>query len=121
MVEVVAEEEITTIKGGVAMIIAEEEVIRTTITIGVEVETLVMASMILKEADSTTAMASKEDETTSTRVEEDMGADKSREQERLSPRRILVGHKKDSDWNSHELIVYLHTLLTSRADVSFCK
>ena len=60
VVEVVAEEEITTIKGGVAMIIAEEEVIRTTITIGVEVETLVMASMILKEADSTTAMASLE-------------------------------------------------------------
>ena len=121
VVEVAVEEEITTTKGGVAMIIAEEEVIRTTITIGVEVETLVMASMILKEADSTTAMASKGDETTSARVEEDMGADKSRKQERLSPRRILVGHKKDSDWNTHELIVYLHTLLTSRADVLFCK
>ena len=121
VVEVAVEEEITTTKGGVAMIIAEEEVIRTTITIGVEVETLVMASMILKEADSTTAMASKGDETTSARVEEDMGADKSRGQERLSLRRILVGHKKDSDRNSLELIVYLHTLLTSRADVLFCK
>ena len=121
VVEVVAEVEITTTKVEAAMIIVEEEVIRTTITTGVEVGILVMASMILKEADSTTAMASKEDETTSARVEEDMGADKSREREKLSPRRILEGHKKDSDRNSLELIVYLHTLLASRADVLFCK
>ena len=120
-VEVVEEAEITPIKAEVAMIIVEEEVIRTTITTGVEVGTLVMASMILKEADSTTAMASKEDGTTSARVEEDTGADKSREREKLSPRRILVGHKKDSDQSSLELIVYLHTLLASRADVLFCK
>ena len=121
VVEVVAEVEITTTKVEAAMIIVEEEVIRTTITTGVEVGILVMASMILKEVDSTTAMASKEDETTSARVEEDMGADKSREREKLSPRRILEGHKKDSDRNSLELIVYLHTLLGSRADVLFCK
>ena len=120
-VEVVAEVEITTTKGGAAMKIVEEEVIRTAITTGVEDGILVMASMILKEADSTTAMASKEDEATSARVEEDMGADKSREQEKLSPRRILEEHKKDNDRNSLELIVYLHTLLMSRADVLFCK
>ena len=95
--EVVEEVEITIIKGEVAMIIVEEEVIRTTITTGVEVGTLVMASMILKEADSTIAMASKEDGTTSARVEEDTGADKSRELEKFSQRRILVGPKKDSD------------------------
>ena len=120
-VEVVAEVEITTTKGGAAMKIVEEEVIRTAITTGVEDGILVMASMILKEADSTTAMASKEDVATSARVEEDMGADKSREREKLSPRRISEGHKKDSDRNSLELIVYLHTLLMSRADVLFCK
>ena len=95
--EVVEEVEITIIKGEAAMIIAEGEVIRTTITTGVEVGTLVMASMILKEADSTIAMASKEDGTTSARVEEDTGADKSRELEKFSQRRILVGPKKDSD------------------------
>ena len=120
-VEVVAEVEITTTKGGAAMKIVEEEVIRTAITTGVEDGILVMASMILKEADSTTAMASKGVEATSARVEEDMGADKSREREKLSPRRISEGHKKDSDRNSLELIVYLHTLLMSRADVLFCK
>ena len=120
-VEVVAEVEITTTKGGAAMKIVEEEVIRTAITTGVEDGILVMASMILKEADSTTAMASKEDEATSAPAEEDMGADKSREQEKLSPRRISEEHKKDSDRNSLELIVYLHTLLMSRADVLFCK
>ena len=120
-VEVVAEVEITTTKGGAAMKIVEEEVIRTAITTGVEDGILVMASMILKEADSTTAMASKEDEATSARVEEDMVADKSREREKLSPRRISEEHKKDSDRNSLELIVYLHTLLMSRADVLFCK
>ena len=120
-VEVVAEVEITTTKGGVAMKIVEEEVIRTAITTGVEDGILVMASMILKEADSTTAMASKGVEATSARVEEDMVADKSREREKLSPRRISEGHKKDSDRNSLELIVYLHTLLMSRADVLFCK
>ena len=120
-VEVVEEVEITTTKAEVAMIIVGEEVIRTTITTGVEVGTLVMASMILKEADSTIAMASKEVGTTSARVEEDTGADRSREREKLSPRRTLVGHKKDSDQSSLELIVYLHTLLASRADVLFCK
>ena len=120
-VEVVAEVEITTTKGGAAMKIVEEEVIRTAITTGVEDGILVMASMILKEADSTTAMASKEVEATSARVEEDMVADKSREREKLSPRRISEEHKKDSDRNSLELIVYLHTLLMSRADVLFCK
>ena len=120
-VEVVAEVEITTTKGGAAMKIVEEEVIRTAITTGVEDGILVMASMILKEADSTTAMASKGVEATSARVEEDMVADKSREREKLSPRRISEGHKKDSDRNSLELIVYLHTLLMSRADVLFCK
>ena len=120
-VEVVAEVEITTTKGGAAMKIVEEEVIRTAITTGVEDGILVMASMILKEADSTTAMASKGVEATSARVEEDMGADKSREREKLSPRRISEEHKKDSDRNSLELIVYLHTLLMSRADVLFCK
>ena len=120
-VEVVEEAEITPIKAEVAMIIVEEEVIRTTITTGVEVGILVMVSMILKEVDSTTAMASKEDGTTSARVEEDTGADRSREREKLSPRRILVGHKKDNDQSSLELIVYLHTLLASRADVLFCK
>ena len=120
-VEVVAEVEITTTKGGAAMKIVEEEVIRTAITTGVEDGILVMASMILKEADSTTAMASKGVEATSARVEEDMVADKSREREKLSPRRISEEHKKDSDRNSLELIVYLHTLLMSRADVLFCK
>ena len=120
-VEVEAEVEITTTKGGAAMKIVEEEVIRTAITTGVEDGILVMASMILKEADSTTAMASKGVEATSARVEEDMGADKSREREKLSPRRISEEHKKDSDRNSLELIVYLHTLLMSRADVLFCK
>ena len=119
--EVVAEVEITIIKGEAAMIIVEEEVIRTTITTGVEVGILVMVSTTPKEADSTTAMASKGAVTTSARVEEDMGADKSREREKLSPRRTSVGHKKDSDRNSLELIVYLHTLLASRADVLFCK
>ena len=97
VVEVVVEEEITTTKGEEAMIIVEEEVIRTTITTGVEVGILVMVSMILKEVDSTTAMASKGDVTTSAPVEEDTGADKSRELEKFSQRRILVGHKKDSD------------------------
>ena len=95
--EVAAEVEITIIKGEVAMIIVEEEVIRTTIAVGVEVGILVMVSMILKEVDSTTAMASKGDATTSAPVEEDTGADKSRELEKFSQRRILVGHKKDSD------------------------
>ena len=95
--EVAAEVEITIIKGEVAMIIVEEEVIRTTIAVGVEVGILVMVSMILKEVDSTTAMASKGDATTSAPVEEDTGADKSRELEKFSQRRILVGPKKDSD------------------------
>ena len=97
VVEVVVEEEITTTKGEEAMIIVEEEVIRTTIAVGVEVGILVMVSMILKEVDSTTAMASKGDATTSAPVEEDTGVDKSRELEKFSQRRILVRPKKDSD------------------------